>query len=186
MKTLIFNGSPRKNGDTSFLCKTLSDNLSGEVKVVYSFGSKISPCTDCRFCWKNVGCCIKDEMQEIYEDIKAADCIIIASPVYFSELTGTLLAMMSRLQTFYTSRRFLKVNQIEKPKIGGVILCGGGDGSPEKAVDTAKTLFKFMNTTLHTTIVSHNTDFLSAKDDENAIAQVKMLADFINSFDISL
>ena len=34
MKTLIINGSPRKNGDTVSLINVLTEHLTGEYKIV--------------------------------------------------------------------------------------------------------------------------------------------------------
>jgi Multimeric flavodoxin WrbA len=180
MKTVIFNGSPRKNGDTSFLIEKFKDSLLGETKIVRTYCSEIRPCADCRYCWKTVGCCIDDEMQPIYEELKVADCIIIASPLYFSELSGSLLNVLSRLQTFYASKRFLNMQQLEKPKVGALILCGGGDGDFRKAEETAQTLFNFMNAKKCGTIYSLNTDTLPSKDDVEAIRQIESLAKYIN------
>lgn len=180
MKTLIFNGSPRKNGDTAFLVGKLKNALLGEVKLVCSYRSEIRPCSDCRYCWKSVGCCIDDDMQPVYDDIKEADCIVIASPLYFSELTGSLLNVLSRLQTFYASKRFLNIQQLEKPKIGALILCGGGNGDPGKAEETALTLFKLMNTENCRTIFSLKTDTIPSKEDWEAIHQIESLAEYLN------
>lgn len=180
MKTLIFNGSPRKNGDTAFLVEKLKNALLGNVKVVNSYYSAVQPCTDCRYCWKSVGCCIDDDMQQIYNDIKEADCIIIASPLYFSELTGSLLNMLSRLQTFYASKHFLNIQQLEKPKIGALILCGGGNGGPKKAEETAQILFKSMNAENCKTIYSLKTDTIPSRDDVEAIYQIQSLAKYLN------
>ncbi|MDL2287036.1 flavodoxin family protein [Eubacteriales bacterium OttesenSCG-928-G02] len=97
MKTLIFNGSPRNNGGTATLIKELKINLAGEVEVISSYKSNISPCVDCRYCWTNDKCSLDDEMQKVYQLIDESDNIVIASPIYFSELTGSLLNLMSRL-----------------------------------------------------------------------------------------
>ena len=180
MKTLIFNGSPRKNGDTVFLINELIEYLRGEVNVINTYLSPIKPCLDCRYCWKNCGCSIKDEMQVIYDYIKDCDNIIIASPLYFSELTGSLLAVGSRLQMFYASKRFVKINQIQKKKNGAIILCGGGDGGPEKAEETAKTLLKLMNSQVIKTIYSLKTDDIPSKDDNSAKQQILDLAISLN------
>ena len=91
MKTLILNGSPRANGDTVSLIKELTKKLPGEYKIVDAYHCDVSPCVDCRYCWEHPGCAIADEMQEIYAYIQECDNILIASPVYFSELTGKLL-----------------------------------------------------------------------------------------------
>ena len=92
MKTLIFIGSPRKKGNSSTLAEELARQLEGEVKIIRAYDCNVKPCIDCRFCWKNNGCAVKDGMQEIYEDIQDSDNIVIASPTYFSELSGQLLA----------------------------------------------------------------------------------------------
>ena len=62
MKTLIINGSPRKNGDTMVLINEFLKNLNGEVKLINTYYDKISPCIDCRYCWSNSSCAINDEM----------------------------------------------------------------------------------------------------------------------------
>ena len=77
MKTLILNGSPRKNGDTVGLINKLTEQLNGEYKIVDVYYSDISACVDCRYCWNNDGCSIKDEMTEIYYYI--ADCDNVVS-----------------------------------------------------------------------------------------------------------
>ena len=104
MKTLIFNGSPRINGDTVYLIKELTRRLLGEVKVVDAYFTNIKPCMDCRYCWQEPSCIIQDQMQEVYAYIKEFDHIVIASPIHFSELTGPLLSVLSRLQVFYAAK----------------------------------------------------------------------------------
>lgn len=181
MKTLIFNGSPRKNGDTISLIHAMLKVLKGEVLVIDTYESSIKPCLDCRYCWENTGCIIDDEMQPIYDYIQACDNIVIASPIYFSELTGPLLSVTSRLQTYFCSRFFRKTEPIMKDKIGGVILVGGGDGSPEKAYDTASTILRHMNVkSISEPVCSHNTNQISASEDAGAIKKAVDLASFFN------
>ena len=114
MKTLILNGSPRINGDTSSLIKKFTEKKIDEYKIVDAYRCNISACLDCRNCWKNNGCSINDEMQEIYKYIQECDNILIASPLYFSELTGKLLDVGSRLQTYFCARFFRNEEPIAK------------------------------------------------------------------------
>ena len=93
MKTLIMNGSPRKNGDTVSLIRKVTEKLTGEFRIIDAYYCSISPCVDCRYCREHSGCSIEDEMQQIYDYIRECDNIIIASPVYYSELTGKLLEL---------------------------------------------------------------------------------------------
>ncbi len=90
MKTLIINGSPRRNGDTSVLLNTLKVELGGEINQIDTYFINMKPCVDCRYCWEHLICSINDEMQKVISLIDEADTVVIASPVYFSELTGSL------------------------------------------------------------------------------------------------
>ncbi len=181
MKTLIFNGSPRKNGDTVSLINILTEHLSGEYRIVNCYTADISPCIDCRFCRKEKGCAIKDDMQEIYSCIEECDNVIIASPIYFAELTGKLLDTASRFQMYYSARFFRNEATGIKPKRGGVILAGGGDGDPARAFSTAKVLLHQLNTQeIYPLVCSHSTNTLPAAEDTQAVEAVKNLARFLN------
>ena len=177
MKTLIFNGSPRPNGDTVAMIRALCEALPGEVRVIDAYRADVRPCVDCRRCWTQVGCVIDDAMQQIYRDIAEADCIVIASPVYFSCLTGPLLSLMSRLQIFYTASRFQGVRLIEKEKVGAVLLAGGGDGSPARAEDTAQGLLRCMRAVHVGTVITHKTDTIPAAEDKELLDAVRRLGE---------
>jgi len=181
MKTLIFNGSPRKNGDTVCLINAFLKKLTGEYKIVNAYDCEISPCIDCRYCWKNSGCSINDGMQEIYDYINECDNVLIASPIYFSELTGKMLDVGSRLQTYYCAKAKRRQPAEIKPKKGAVILAGGGDGRAEKAFATAKMLLWNMNCRhVHELVLSHKTDIIPAAEDKTALAGAESIAEFFN------
>ena len=179
MKTLILGGSPRRNGDTASLVEIIAGKLEGEYRIVEAYRCNISPCVDCRYCWRNSGCAIDDEMQEIYSYIQECDNILIASPVYFSELTGKLLDVGSRLQAFYCARAFRKEEPVTKPKKGAVVLVGGGDGSIDTAYRTACTLLRQMNCRdIHEAVFSHNTNVKPAVEDEKVLAGIDSILSF--------
>lgn len=180
-KTLIFNGSPRKNGNTAQIINKLTKLLQCEYKVIDTYYCNISPCMDCRWCREHSGCCIEDEMQDIYNYIQECDNIIIVSPIYFSELTGKLLDIGSRLQYYFSTRYFRNENPIIKQKKGAVVLVGGGDGNMDKAYDTACTLLKHMNVTdVFPAVCSHNTNIKLALEYEIFINQLVKLSAFFN------
>lgn len=181
-KTLIFNGSPRKNGNMAQAINYLTECISGEYKIIDTYNCNVSPCVDCRWCREHSGCRIDDEMQDIYNYIQVCDNIIIASPIYFSELTGKLLDVGSRLQTYFSARYFRNEKPIIKPKKGAVILVGGGDGNMDKAYDTACTLLKHMNVTnVFPAVCSHNTNIELVLEDETFVNQIaELVVFFIN------
>ncbi len=181
MKTLIFNGSPRKNGDTSSLVSKLLEDLTGEHKIVHAYDCGIQPCMDCRYCWKNRGCCIHDNMQEVYAYIQECDNILIASPIYFSELTGALLNVASRLQTYYCARFFRKEKPIPKKKKGAVILVGGGDGNMDQPYHTACILLRHMNANnIYPVVCYHNTNNQPAIKNKTTMCGFHGLVRFFN------
>ena len=181
MKTLILNGSPRKKGDTVSLISKVTDHLNGEYKIVNAYDCGIAPCVDCRYCCKNTGCCVNDAMQEVYTYIQECDNILIASPIYFSELTGALLNVGSRLQTYFCARYFRNENPIKKPKKGAVFVVGGGDGNINKPYETACCLLHHMNAyAIMPVVFSHNTNSKPAIEDEIALAGVSNIIEFFN------
>ena len=181
MNTLILNGSPRPQGDTAGLIGVVRESLRGEARVLNAYRCDISPCVDCRYCWENHGCAINDSMQEVYAYIQECDNILIASPIYFSELTGKLLDVAGRLQTYFCARHFRGVAPVPKPKKGAVILVGGGDGSMEKAYDTACALLRHMNCQeILGAVVSHNSNRQPAVQDMKATQGARGIAEFFN------
>ena len=181
-KTLIFNGSPRKRGDTAALVRALTENLAGEYRVVDCYRADISPCVDCRACRREKRCILEDGMQEIYRYIKTCDSVVIASPIYYAELTGKLLDAASRFQVYYSARAFRNEDPGIKPKRGGVILAGGGDGDPKRPFATAKILLRQLNVReIFPLVCSHETNRLPAGEDGEALAAAGRLAEFLNT-----
>lgn len=167
MKTLIFSGSPRKNGETAFMIEELKKAMRGEFKEVNAYRADIRPCIDCRWCFEHEGCAIKDEMQEVYDYIQECDHIVIASPVYFEEITGTLLAMFSRLQTYFSARYIRKEEPVPKKKTGAILLAAGSIGPREKAESTSEMLLSQLSCQSLGTVYVAKTDKVSVRDRED-------------------
>ena len=182
MKTLIINGSPRKCGETVSLINKLTEQLSGEYKILNAYYTSISPCVDCRYCWSNDGCAINDEMTEIYDYIEICDNVVIASPIYFSQSTGKLLDVCSRFQTYFAAKHFRNKVPLPKAKKGAVILVGGGDGNPQKAYDTLCGILRHINVTdIYSLVGSFNTNELPATEDIQALKNINELIEFLNN-----
>ena len=177
MKTLIFNGSPRKKGETAYMIKTLQEKLGGEFKVVDAYRARISPCIDCRWCFEHAGCAVQDEWQEILSFIEECDHIVIASPVYFEEVTGMLLAVLSRLQTYFSARYLRKEEPVPKKKTGAVLLAAGSIGPREKAESTAEMLLRQMSCDSLGTVYVNRTDKVPVRDCEDIIQEIEELAE---------
>ena len=179
MKTLIINGSPRKNGDVMRLVNEMIESLEGEVRIVHTYYDGISPCVDCRYCWNKPECCINDGMQEIYKHLNEMDNVIIASPIYFSELTGQLLSFASRFQVYWVARYLRRDKEFKlKEKNGVLLISAGGDSGnlEERAFKTASYIFGQINTKLIGMACAMHTNDLPAKDDGEALRKARELA----------
>lgn len=70
-----------------------------ETELVSVHGKKIAACNGCGYCReKKTWCCIKDDMQELFEKIIEADGILVGSPVYVMSATPQLHAICSRMR----------------------------------------------------------------------------------------
>jgi Multimeric flavodoxin WrbA len=181
MKTLIMNGSPKKNGDTVVLIDELTKHLNGDVKIL-SYDNNISPCNDCRYCWSNNGCSINDEMQEIYPFLHECDNIVLASPIWFSSLSGPLLNIASRIQTLFAAEYFRKEQNSVKQKNGVIIIVGAENGTEVIPTQNALTIMKFMNVRRPcvATVYSLDTNNTPAWKDEAAIRKAHEAAFLLN------
>lgn len=180
MKTLVISGSPRRNGDTSALISELKKHLDGDFIEISAYYDKISPCIDCRHCWKNKGCVIKDGMTKIYDD--DFDNVVIASPLHMSNFTAPLIGIASRFQAYYAAKYILHDKFELKRKKAILMIVGGGDGGWEKAMVLAKMMFRQMNAEfdMENTVFSLHTDTLPAKEDADALKKISEIANRIN------
>ena len=102
MRALLFNGSPRERGNTAFLLnhmKTIFERANAEVEYVQLGGQLIRGCTACMTCkqTKDEKCVYDDDpVNDYIQKMKYADAIIIASPVYFSQMTTETKALIDR------------------------------------------------------------------------------------------
>lgn len=102
-KILVLSGSPRRDGNTGQLVDAFVQSASKkhEVEVVSILDYAVNPCTGCNACFIREGntCCQNDDMAEIYEKLKTADTLVVASPVYFYGISAQLKALIDRLHT---------------------------------------------------------------------------------------
>ncbi len=102
MKVVAFNGSPRKNGNTSILIKTALEALEVEgieTEFYQLGGKKIHGCIACMKCFENKDrrCSVtNDVINECIGKMDEADGIIIGSPTYFSNVSTEVKALIDR------------------------------------------------------------------------------------------
>jgi multimeric flavodoxin WrbA len=102
MKVVAFNGSPRKDGNTTLLINHLLRELEHEgieTELVQLSEKEIRGCIACFKCHENQDrqCAVKeDAANEYIEKITAAQGIVLGSPVYFQDVTPEMKALIDR------------------------------------------------------------------------------------------
>ncbi len=102
MKVVAFNGSPRKNGNTSLLIDHVLAEIAAagiETEKVQLGGRKIHGCVACYKCFDNLDqrCAVdNDILNECLEKMIAADGILLGSPTYFANMSPELKALIDR------------------------------------------------------------------------------------------
>jgi multimeric flavodoxin WrbA len=100
MKVLGINGSPRKGGNTELLLKEVFKPLEAKgikTEIFQIGGKKVNGCIACMKCRKAAdGKCHQknDVINKCIKKMLKADAIIIGSPVYFSDLTSDIKALI--------------------------------------------------------------------------------------------
>jgi multimeric flavodoxin WrbA len=102
MNVVAFNGSPRREGNTFLLLRTVLTELEKEghqTELISLAGKKLPGCVACGKCSVNRDrrCSVKnDDMNACIEKLYAADAILLGSPVHFGDLTPALKALIDR------------------------------------------------------------------------------------------
>ena len=102
MKVVLFNGSPRKDGNTFHCLNVVMEELKAEgIECEYTWigREKLQGCTACYECIDNDDqrCVLPgDKMNDYIEKMLESDGIIIGSPTYFSDLTTSTKALIER------------------------------------------------------------------------------------------
>jgi multimeric flavodoxin WrbA len=100
-KVLVILGSPRKKGNSALLAEHIAKgarSAGAKVETVFLHGLNIAPCKSCYACQKpgSKGCAIKDDMQKLYNDMLGAHAWVIASPVYWFNMSAQTKIWMDR------------------------------------------------------------------------------------------
>ncbi len=102
MKVVAFSGSARKDGNTAILVNYIFDELKKEgieTELIQFAGKKINGCMACRKCFenKNRQCIQKDDIvNDCIIKMTGADGILLASPIYFADVTPQMKALVDR------------------------------------------------------------------------------------------
>ncbi|MCX5798291.1 MAG: flavodoxin family protein [Proteobacteria bacterium] len=130
MKIIAFHGSPRVDGNSHILLKEVLkaiDKSQHKIQLFRLNEMNIRPCQNCGGCEETGLCIVKDDMGEVYDAIREADRVIVASPIFFFNLSAQTKIMIDRCQAFWCEKYLLKRPIPEGPyRRKGLLLLVGG------------------------------------------------------------
>ena len=100
MRLVAFNGSLRKNGNTSAILReivALAEKKGIETQYFDLADLQISDCKGCQSCKTGQTCAQKDDMAAVIEAMQGADFVLLGLPVYMGDETGLMKCMADRL-----------------------------------------------------------------------------------------
>jgi Multimeric flavodoxin WrbA len=148
MNVTIFNGSPRKNGNTSELVKRIMARAPDNVGLesISLFDKKISGCMNCGACQKGPlpsYCTIDDDMRGLYDKFLSADVILLATPIYMWQFTPCMLAFLNRLHCL--CRHSTPDNMMKGKKIAVCVTLGDEPEVTEFSVNGFKEFCEYFS-----------------------------------------
>ena len=121
MKIFAVNGSVRVNGNTAYLLNCILNFFSEkneETKLIQLGKENISGCLACGKCRENGICSIsQDVVNNVFEEMKVADAIIIGSPVYYADITSNTKSLIERVGNLTRAN-----NNILARKVGASVI----------------------------------------------------------------
>ena len=168
MKVLAFNGSPRRGGNTDLLLAEAIRGVKeqGGDATIYNLSTlNLKPCMNCGHCDAAGQCIIKDDMQAIRDEIRSADRIIVASPIFFFGVSAQTKIMIDRCQAFW-AEKYVHKKPIQPGAYGrkGLLLLVGGmkrtanNAGFDCSEATVRAFFRTVNVQEHVTLAYDHID----------------------------
>ena len=129
---LALSGSPRRKGNSeTMLDRALAGvakaDPTARIEKVILNEIHFRPCQNCGFCSRKGYCrfATDDDMKNLYPLLDSADRFVVASPIYFANISAQLKAMIDRCQAIW-ARKYLLNTPHDNPDRKALFLCCGG------------------------------------------------------------
>ncbi|WP_026892412.1 flavodoxin family protein [Lacrimispora aerotolerans] len=123
MNVLVVTGSPRRNGNTEIMADTFAQSAKAaghDVTVRNLSTLKVGPCLACQYCFTHDGVCVQtDDMSHLLKDIEETDMLVLASPIYWFDVSAQTKAFVDRMYAF--AKKGFRIRSI------AMLLNSGGD-----------------------------------------------------------
>ncbi len=128
-KLLAVSSSPRREGNSEVILEEFcrgAREQNWDTERVRVNSLTIRPCQACDRCGKNGRCIVRDDMQDLYQQIIDSDALVLAAPVFFGSIAAQAKTFIDRFQCWWHAKYNLKTPYIpEDAKRPGFFLCVG-------------------------------------------------------------
>ena len=103
MKTVVINADPKRKGVNAQLAKSAAEgaeSAGSDVKYIDLYKLNLCGCRICQICKRDdevCKCYWRDELSPLIDEIFAADSLIIAVPIFFSNPSSHYMAFLERM-----------------------------------------------------------------------------------------
>ena len=143
-------GSPRRRGNTETLLDRFlegAESVRAEVTKLVAAELAVAGCVACDGCRDDGRCVVRDDFDQVYDGMVAADVVALAAPLYFWNLPAQVKAVVDRSQCQWARKCVLRAPPPPTPSgrewRRGVFICVGGDSRRcfDGVVHTVKDFF---------------------------------------------
>ena len=164
---LAVYGSPRRKGNTALLLKRAVEGaLEAGVGVeeVVLRDLKMSPCLEIYGCRKTGRCVIKDDFQQLHDQMHACKGLMLASPIFFYSLSAHTKILIDRCQSLWVKKYWIDkipYGQWVPKRKGFFISLGATKGKKlfDGALLTVKYFFDVLDMELWNSLLYRGLDF---------------------------
>jgi multimeric flavodoxin WrbA len=176
MNILVVTGSPRKNGNTEIMAEVFAQTAiaSGhQVTVKKLSEKKVNPCMACQYCFSHDGVCVqRDDMNELLKDLEQADLLVIASPIYWFDVSAQTKCYIDRM--YASGKKGFHLSAI------AMLLNSGGNGVFAAAEAQLKAIASYLKWEIKGIIKIPNLEKKGSVKEAKELEQVRDFARSLN------
>ena len=149
MNILIISGSRNPEGKTAQAVNAVLEGAKeagSDVELVFLPALNLERCRQCEkngwgICKSKGRCIAEDDFNPLFDKVLDADVSVFASPVYFSDLSESLLTFLGKIRRISMNPEAQK--RIANKPVAGICYAGGsGNGAPDSCASLYKILFR--------------------------------------------
>lgn len=99
MKITVLTGSPRRNGNSTYLAEQFIKGAEEQGHEVFRFDCafrQVEPCRACNRCGMDGPCISNDDFQELRPHLIGADMVVFATPMYYFGFSAQMKRVIDR------------------------------------------------------------------------------------------